>query len=237
MLTTLCQEGALLLTHGTFARGGGGRPEPGRPWIGARLDKAEPGEPETRPTESQRPNPAIDGNRSCRGSTRDADVAQVGADGFVGRGVGHLRAKDEAHVLGRLHLHRHFAAKPYVRKPQAVAGNTAARGREVYERLCQICHLDQGRATTYAEYPLLAGQSLPYMQKQMALILGQRRSVEVTKRGMLDLLSPQQIDDAMHFFASQQVSPDQVAGGLTTTEKRTRRRRFRSEPLADEADG
>lgn len=147
---------------------------------------------------------------------------------------GMTRDLDDADIRA---LARHFAAKPYVRKPQAVAGNTAARGREVYERLCQICHLDQGRATTYAEYPLLAGQSLPYMQKQMALILGQRRSVEVTKRGMLDLLSPQQIDDAMHFFASQQVSPDQVAGGLTTTEKRTRRRRFRTEPLANEADG
>jgi cytochrome c553 len=147
---------------------------------------------------------------------------------------GMTRDLDDADIRA---LARHFAAKPYVRKPQAVAGNKVASGREVYERLCQICHLDQGRATTYAEYPLLAGQSLPYMQKQMALILGQRRSVEVTKRGMLDLLSPQQIDDAMHFFASQQVSPDQVAGGLTTTEKRTRRRRFRSEPLANEADG
>lgn len=131
-------------------------------------------------------------------------------------------------------LARHFAAKPYVRKPQDIAPDRAASGGEVYQRLCQICHLDAGRSTTYAEYPLLAGQSLSYMQKQMKLILGQRRSVEVAKRNMLDLLSPQQIDDAMHFFASQRVTPEQVSGGLTTPDKRTRRRRFRTDQLPED---
>ncbi len=131
-------------------------------------------------------------------------------------------------------LARHFAAMPYLRKPQDVAQDRAASGREVYQRLCQICHLDEGRTTTYAEYPLLAGQSLPYMQKQMKLILDKRRSVEVTKRGMLGLLSHSQIDDAMHFFAAQRVAPEQVSGGLTAPEKRTRRRRFRSDPLPDD---
>lgn len=145
-----------------------------------------------------------------RGMTRDLDDAEIRA------------------------LARHFAAQPYVRKAQDVEEKRAASGREVYQRLCQICHLDAGRSTTYAEYPLLAGQSLSYMQKQMKLILGQRRSVEVTKRSMLDLLTPQQIDDAMHFFASQRVTPDQVSGGLTTPEKRTRRRRFRNDPLAED---
>lgn len=144
---------------------------------------------------------------------------------------GMTRDLDDADIRA---LARHFAAKPYVRKPQDIAENRAASGREVYQRLCQICHLDEGRATTYAEYPLLAGQSLVYMQKQMKLILGQRRSVEVTKRSMLDLLTPQQIDDAMHFFASQRVTPEQVSGGLTTPDKRTRRRRFRNDPLPED---
>lgn len=72
------------------------------------------------------------------------------------------------------------------------------------------------------------------MQKQMKLILGQRRGVEVAKRSLLDLLTPQQIDDAMHFLASQRVAPDQVSGGLTTPEKRTRQRRFRNDPLPED---
>jgi sulfide dehydrogenase cytochrome subunit len=128
-------------------------------------------------------------------------------------------------------LSRHYASQPYVRNPQEVDTNRAASGREVYQRLCQLCHLDEGRATTYAEYPLLAGQSLPYMQKQMKLILDKRRSVEVTKLGMLGLLSGPQIEDAMQFFAGQRVAPEQVSGGLTTPEKRKRRRRFRDDPL------
>lgn len=131
-------------------------------------------------------------------------------------------------------LARHYASQPYVRKPQDVDPTRAAKGREVYQRLCQICHLDEGRATTYSEYPLLAGQSLAYMQKQMKLILDDRRSVEVVKRGMLDLLSRPQIDDAILFFAGQRVAPEQVASGVNASDKRTRRRRFRSEPLPEE---
>lgn len=134
-------------------------------------------------------------------------------------------------------LARHFASQPYVRKRQAIAAETTARGQEVYQRLCQICHLEEGRNTTYAEYPLLAGQSLPYMRKQMGLILDKRRSVEVSKQGMLELLTRPQIDDALQFFAGQQVSPDQVAGGLTTTAKRTRRTRFRTDPKPDPDGG
>jgi cytochrome c553 len=147
---------------------------------------------------------------TMRGMTRDLDDADIRA------------------------LARHYAAKPYIRKPQETDASRAASGGEVYQRLCLLCHLDEGRSTTYAEYPLLAGQSLPYMQKQMRLILDNRRSVEVVKRNMLELLSRPQIDDAMQFFASQRVTPEQVSGGLTTPEKRTRRRRFRSDPLPED---
>jgi cytochrome c553 len=48
-------------------------------------------------------------------------------------------------------LARHYAAKPYQRKPQSIDADRISRGSEVYQRLCQICHLDEGRNTTYAE--------------------------------------------------------------------------------------
>ena len=54
---------------------------------------------------------------------------------------------------------------------------------------------------------------------------------------MLELLTRPQIDDALQFFAGQQVSPDHVAGGLTTTAKRTRRTRFRTDPKPDPDGG
>jgi cytochrome c553 len=133
-------------------------------------------------------------------------------------------------------LARHFAAQPYVRSIQPVDPGRATRGKEVYVRLCQICHLDEGRSTTYAEYPLLAGLSLPYMLKEMKLIQDKRRRVESIKQSMLELVSRQQIDDAVHFFASQRVTPEQVSNTATSPGKRTKRSRFRNDLPTPSAD-
>jgi cytochrome c553 len=127
------------------------------------------------------------------------------------------------------YLARHFAVQPYLRGLQPAEAERAARGKEVYLRLCQICHLDEGRSTTYADYPLLAGQSLPYMLKEMRLILDKRRRVEIIKHEMLELVSRQQIDDAIHFFAAQRVAPGDVGNSVTTPGKRTKRNRFRTD--------
>ncbi len=134
------------------------------------------------------------------------------------------------------YLARHFAMLPYMRSAQPADPERATRGKEVYLRLCQLCHLDAGRSTTYADYPLLAGQSLPYMLKEMKLILDKRRRVEIIKHEMLELVSRQQIDDAIHFFASQRVVPEEVGNSVTTPGKRTRRTRFRTDPPADAAE-
>jgi cytochrome c553 len=134
------------------------------------------------------------------------------------------------------YLAHHFALQPYVRSVQPAEPERAARGKEVYVRLCQICHHEDGRSTTYAEYPLLAGQSLPYMLKEMKLIMEKRRRVESIKFGMLELVSQQQIDDAIHFFAGQRVAPDQVSNTATSPGKRTKRSHFRTDKPADAAE-
>lgn len=134
------------------------------------------------------------------------------------------------------YLARHFATQPYVRSAQPADPERAQRGKEVYLRLCQLCHLDEGRSTTYADYPLLAGQSLPYMLKEMKLIIEKRRRVEIIKHEMLELVSRQQIDDAIHFFAAQRVAPDQVSNSVTTPGKRTKRNRFRTDLSPEDAE-
>lgn len=126
-------------------------------------------------------------------------------------------------------LARHFATQPYVRPEQTVPAERAARGREVYQRLCQLCHRDEGRSTSYAEYPLLAGQGLDYMLLAMDRILSGTRRVDAIKRDMLSLATRPQIDDAIHFFAAQKVSPDQVQTAVSAPERKTRRQRFRSQ--------
>lgn len=133
-------------------------------------------------------------------------------------------------------LARHFAAQPYVRSVQSVDSERAARGKEVYTRLCQLCHLAEGRSTTYADYPLLAGQSLPNMLKEMKLILDKRRRVELIKHDMLELASRPQIEDAIHFFAGQRVLPDQVSNTARDPGKRAKHSRFRTEVPADAAE-
>ena len=127
-------------------------------------------------------------------------------------------------------LARHFARQPYVRSAQAADPDRAARGKEVYVRLCQLCHLDEGKSTTYADYPLLAGQSLPYMLKEMKLIQDKRRRVEIIKHEMLDLVSRPQIEDAIHFFAGQRVAPEQVSNTARDPGKRNKHSRFRTDP-------
>lgn len=146
------------------------------------------------------------------------------------RGIARELTDDDMRLLAR-----HFAAQPYVRSVQTVDSERAARGKEVYTRLCQLCHLEEGRSTTYADYPLLAGQSLPYMLKEIKLVLDKRRRVELIKHDMLELASRPQIEDAIHFFAGQRVTPDQVSNSLTTPGKRTKRNRFRTEVPADAA--
>ena len=125
----------------------------------------------------------------------------------------------------------YFARLPYLRKKQVVDPEKAERGKVVYQRVCQLCHIEEGRASTYVEYPLLASQSLPYLQKTMADILAGRRMVDEVKMSMLSLLSatPERIDDALHFFASQEVDPASMAVPAAGGQKQ-RRRRFQANP-------
>ena len=147
------------------------------------------------------------------------------------RGIARELGDDEMRQLAH-----YFAHQPYVRSVQPADPARTARGKEVYVRLCQLCHLDDGKSTTYADYPLLAGQSLPYMLKEIKLILDKRRRVEIIKHEMLELVSRPQIEDAIHFFAGQRVAPDQVSNTATHPGKRTKHGRFRAELQATPDD-
>jgi cytochrome subunit of sulfide dehydrogenase len=120
------------------------------------------------------------------------------------------------------HLANHFAAQPYIRRKQAADPVKAEQGREVYLKLCQLCHRDEGRSSSYAEYPLLAGQSLDYLLLTMNRILSGSKSVDILKTEMLSLASPEKIDQAVHFFAAQEVDPSQVSTKVSVPHKRRR---------------
>lgn len=121
-------------------------------------------------------------------------------------------------------LANYFASQPYIRQRQEIDPDKVIRGREVYERLCQICHRNGGRASAYAEYPLLAGQNIGFMRNTVQNILSRNRSVDIMKREMLALVSPDKVDDAIHFFAAQEVTPSDVVTAINQTARHKRRR-------------
>lgn len=125
------------------------------------------------------------------------------------QGVTHDISNDDLKLLANF-----FARQRYVRNVQSVDQAKLARGRDVYNRVCNMCHKEEGRATVFAEYPLLAGQSLNYMLNELDHILSRKREVEITKIGTLVSIPRDQIEDAIHFFASQLVSPEQVKNNV-----------------------
>lgn len=126
---------------------------------------------------------------------------------------------NEAEVIA---VANHYASLPYVRQKQAVDREKVQRGEATYRAVCVVCHQDGGRSSTYAEYPLLAGQSIAYIGKTMREILAGIRPVDALKLELLSDLDPEEIDDALQFFAGQEVDPSQISSHVA--EKPFRRR-------------
>lgn len=138
------------------------------------------------------------------------------------RGVTHDISEEDLKRLANF-----FARQSYVRNAQPVEEARVARGKDVYNRVCSVCHTEEGRATAYGEYPLLAGQSLDYMLNELDHILSRKREVDSMKSGTLATVPRDQIVDAIHFFAGQRVSPDEVKSYVvepTTASRRNRRK-------------
>lgn len=101
-------------------------------------------------------------------------------------------------------LAAYFAVQPFVRPPQATDPDKVARGEAIHLRKCNRCHLHNGRDTSVAESPLLAGQKLEYMQRNMVEILAGRRNIEIRMKGALLEITPEDIEATLHFYAAQQ---------------------------------
>ncbi len=125
------------------------------------------------------------------------------------------------------HLAAYFAAQPYVRQAQSIDPEKIERGQKVYRDVCSHCHLDEGRGSSFDDVPLLAGQNLPYLLQQIEKIVNHKRHVEVIKLGMVKPVSREGLNSAAHFFASRQVTPEQVIANRGGAEKPTRRGRLR----------
>lgn len=97
----------------------------------------------------------------------------------------------------------YFASQPFGRPEQVTDPDKVTRGEAVHMRKCNKCHLHSGRDTNDAESPLLAGQKLEYLRRNMDEILAGRRAIEIKMDAALREITREEIDATLHFYASQ----------------------------------
>lgn len=102
----------------------------------------------------------------------------------------------------------YFSKQPFIRPPQPTNPDKVVLGQSIHSRKCSKCHLHNGRDTSVDDSPLLAGQKLGYLQRNMAEILADKRSIEIKMNAALQELTREEIDATLHFYASQQGEVD-----------------------------
>lgn len=97
----------------------------------------------------------------------------------------------------------YISSQPFVPAAQTIDSAKVELGRKAYTRACSKCHMRDGRESSEPEYPILAGQWLPYLQMTMADILTGKRGVDDKFKAALEKLNKDEIDAVLHFFAAQ----------------------------------
>jgi len=104
----------------------------------------------------------------------------------------------------------HFAARKFVPAKQEFDTAAAKKGARLHDKYCEKCHEEGGKPITGedAEYSLLAGQWLPYLENTMADFREGRRPMPKKMKKKLDKLIKKAGDKGLTainaFYASQQ---------------------------------
>jgi len=96
----------------------------------------------------------------------------------------------------------HFAALSFKPAAQPFDAAKAARGEALHAERCELCHEQGGVHPDRG--PRLAGQWLPYLRKSLNFVPTGEHLVPPAMESAVVDLSPEDIDDLMNFYASQQ---------------------------------
>ena len=96
----------------------------------------------------------------------------------------------------------HFAALPFKPAAQTFDAAKAARGAALHAEHCELCHEQGGIVPDRG--PRLAGQWLPYLRKSLNFVPTGEHLVPPAMESVVVGLSPDDIDDLMNYYASQQ---------------------------------
>jgi sulfide dehydrogenase cytochrome subunit len=152
-----------------------------------------------------------------RGSSVAAAVPNIGGQGAIyltSALMAFKEGKRPATVMDRImkgyteveimEIAKYISRQPFVRNEQITDKTKVEVGAKAYRAVCIECHLNGGRESEMADYPLLAGQRLLYMQMEMHQIHATgKRKVDPKFQRMLDKLPKEDIEAVLHFFASQ----------------------------------
>jgi len=104
----------------------------------------------------------------------------------------------------------HFAAQKFVPAKQTFDATAAKKGSKLHDKYCEKCHEDGGKPITGedAEYYLLAGQWVPYLENTIADFRAGHREMPKKMKKRLDKLIEKEGDQGLAainaFYASQQ---------------------------------
>lgn len=99
-------------------------------------------------------------------------------------------------------LGKYYAAQKGQRPESATDPAKVAAVESLYERRCAKCHVENGRESDH-EAPLVAGQSLEYLQAQTTAFVTGKRKFPYLMDEAYQGLRPEDLERLSHFFASQ----------------------------------
>ena len=105
----------------------------------------------------------------------------------------------EADLAG---IAQHYSELPF--RPKAQSGDEAiiARGRDIHERDCEICHTDAG-ANAADDASILAGQDIAYLRLSLMEYAAGTRAQPRPMEAKMMALSPDDIDALAQFYATR----------------------------------
>jgi len=99
-------------------------------------------------------------------------------------------------------LSEHFSAQPFRAATQPFDAALAARGAELHQQHCELCHGEGGSIGDRG--PRLAGQWQTYLRKSLKFVPTGEHLVPPAMESAIIDLGEQDIDALMNYYASQQ---------------------------------
>lgn len=95
-----------------------------------------------------------------------------------------------------------FAKQKPHRAAQALDATKVAKGKDLHEKNCKRCHIEDGREGKEGNEGVLAGQWLKYLQIQNHDYLSGKRKMDEKMAEKVKPLSKDDMDALAHFYAS-----------------------------------